>query len=136
MADEETSRTILVALGAGIGVALAKAAAAIVTGSPAMAAEAAHSIGDTANDSLLVVARRRSARPPDRDHPLGNGREAYSWALTAALGVFIAGAAFSLRQGITDLIHPGTTSSFWWRTRCSGYPPCSTPSRFASPRTK
>ena len=86
--------------------------AAVVTGSAAMAAEAAHSLGDTANDLFLLVAQRRSARPPDKRHPLGYGREAYFWALIAALGVFIAGAAFSLRQGITDLIHPSATSSF------------------------
>jgi divalent metal cation (Fe/Co/Zn/Cd) transporter len=42
----------------------------------------------------------------------GYGREAYFWALIAALGVFVAGAAFSLRDGIAELIHPGVTSSF------------------------
>jgi cation diffusion facilitator family transporter len=108
----DTTRTVLVALGAGVGVALAKVGAAVVTGSAAMAAEAAHSLADTANDSFLLVAQRRSARPPDKRHPLGYGREAYFWALIAALGVFIAGAAFSLRQGITDLLHPSATSSF------------------------
>jgi cation diffusion facilitator family transporter len=112
MPKGDTSRTILVALVAGFGVALAKAVAAAITGSPAMAAEAAHSLGDTANDSLLAVAQHRSSRPPDEKHPLGYGREAYFWALLAAIGVFLAGAAFSLRQGITDLIHPGATSSF------------------------
>jgi hypothetical protein len=39
-------------------------------------------------------------------HPLGYGREAYFWALIAALGVFVGGAAFSLRDGILELIHP------------------------------
>jgi cation diffusion facilitator family transporter len=112
MPNSETSRTILVALGAGLCVALAKVAAAVVTASPAMAAEAAHSLGDTANDLFLVVAQRRSSRPPDAQHPFGYGREAFFWALIAALGVFIAGAAFSLRQGILDLVHPGRTSSF------------------------
>ena len=34
------------------------------------------------------------------------------WALIAALGVFVAGAAFSLREGIDELIHPSVTSSF------------------------
>jgi cation diffusion facilitator family transporter len=102
----------LVALGSGVAVAVAKVVAAAVTASPAMAAEAAHSLADTANDLFLVLAQRRSARPPDQRHPFGYGREAYFWALIAALGVFIAAAAFSLRQGIADLIHPGVTSSF------------------------
>jgi cation diffusion facilitator family transporter len=108
----DTTRTILVALAAGTAVALAKVVAAVVTASPAMAAEAAHSLADTANDVFLVVAQRRSTRPPDKRHPFGYGKEAYFWTLIAALGVFIAGAAFSLRQGIIDLIHPSATSSF------------------------
>jgi cation diffusion facilitator family transporter len=111
MADEST-RTVLVSLGAGLGVALAKAVAAAVTGSTAMAAEAAHSLADTGNDLALFVAQRRSSRPADDQHPLGYGREAYFWALIAALGVFVAGAAFALREGIEELIHPSATSSF------------------------
>jgi cation diffusion facilitator family transporter len=109
---DESTRTVLVALGAGFGVALAKVGAAVVTGSAAMAAEAAHSLADTGNDLSLFIAQRRSSRPPDDQHPLGYGREAYFWALIAALGVFVVGAAFSLREGIEELIHPSATSSF------------------------
>jgi cation diffusion facilitator family transporter len=108
----DSMRTVLVALGSGLGVALAKIGVAVFTGSSAMAAEASHSLSDTANDLFLFVAQRRSTRHPDGRHPLGYGREAYFWALIAALGVFIAGAAFSLRDGIAELIHPGVTSSF------------------------
>jgi cation diffusion facilitator family transporter len=108
----ESMRTVLVALGAGLGVALAKLGAAVFTGSSAMAAEASHSLADTANDLFLFAAQRRSSRHPDNRHPLGYGREAYFWALIAALGVFVASAAFSLREGIAELIHPGVTSSF------------------------
>ena len=109
---DDSTRTVLVAVGAGVAVALAKVGAAVFTGSSAMAAEASHSLADTANDLFLFVAQRRSTRHPDGRHPLGYGREAYFWALIAALGVFVAGAAFSLREGITELIHPGVTSSF------------------------
>jgi len=109
---DDSMRTVLVALGAGVGVALAKVGAAVFTGSSAMAAEASHSLSDTANDLFLFIAQRRSSRHPDDRYPLGYGREAYFWALIAALGVFVAGAAFSLREGIAELIHPGVTSSF------------------------
>jgi divalent metal cation (Fe/Co/Zn/Cd) transporter len=57
---DDSTRTVLVALGAGLGVALAKVGAAVFTGSPAMAAEASHSLADTANDLFLFVAQRRS----------------------------------------------------------------------------
>jgi cation diffusion facilitator family transporter len=109
---DESTRTVLVALGAGLGVTLAKVGAAVFTGSTALAAEAAHSLADNADDLSLFVAQRRSSRPPDEQHPLGYGREAYFWALIAALGAFVAGAAFSLRDGIEELIHPSATSSF------------------------
>ena len=108
----DSMRTVLVALGAGIGVTLAKVGAAVFTGSTALAAEAAHSLADNANDLSLLIAQRRSSRPPEDQHPLGYGREAYFWALIAALGVFVGGAAFSLRDGILELIHPSATSSF------------------------
>ncbi|HYB31536.1 MAG TPA: cation diffusion facilitator family transporter [Solirubrobacteraceae bacterium] len=108
----ESTRTVLVALGAGFGVALAKAGAAVFTGSSALAAEASHSLADTANDLFLFVAQRRSTRSPNDRHPLGYGREAYFWALIAACAAFVAGAAFSLRDGINELTHPSGTSSF------------------------
>jgi hypothetical protein len=75
MADDST-RTVLVALGAGVGVALAKVGAAVFTGSTALAAEAAHSLADSGNDLALFVAQRRSSRAADDQHPLGYGREA------------------------------------------------------------
>jgi divalent metal cation (Fe/Co/Zn/Cd) transporter len=67
----QSMRTVLVSLVAGLGVAVAKAGAAVFTGSSAMAAEAAHSLGDTANDMFLFVAQRRSSHSPDDQHPLG-----------------------------------------------------------------
>jgi len=51
----DSMRTVLVALGAGFGVALAKAGAAAFTGSSALAAEAAHSLADTANDLVEYI---------------------------------------------------------------------------------
>jgi divalent metal cation (Fe/Co/Zn/Cd) transporter len=58
------------------------------------------------------VAQLCSSHRPDKHHPLGYGREAYFWTLIAALGVFIGGAAFSLREGIEELIHPCITTSY------------------------
>jgi hypothetical protein len=57
----DSMRTVLVALGAGLGVAVAKAGAAAFTASTALAAEAAHSLADTGNDLSLFVAQRRSS---------------------------------------------------------------------------
>jgi len=110
--SNDSTRTILVAIGADLGIALAKVVAAVFTGSAAVAAEASHSLADNANDLFLLIGQRISRRPPDDQHPLGYGREAYFWALIASLSVFSTGAAFSLYEGINDLMHPGAISSF------------------------
>jgi len=107
----ESTRTVLVAIAADLGVALAKVLAALLTGSSAVAASASESLADTANDLFLLLAQRRSTRAADDQHALGYGREAYFWALLAGLGVFLGGAAFSLREGIDQLVNPGVTSA-------------------------
>lgn len=111
-AGSASLRTVLVALAANLLVAVAKSAAAVVTGSASILAEAAHSWADTGNEIFLIIAYRRSRRPPDRAHPLGHGREAYVWSLLAALGLFVAGAAVSVTHGVQELLHPTSATNY------------------------
>jgi cation diffusion facilitator family transporter len=101
--SSETRGTVLVAGAANIVVLLAKLAAGVATGSSAMLAEAAHSFADTLNQAFLFTSVRQGDRPPDRDHPFGYGQERYFWSLLAAFGIFIAGAGFSVFEGILSL---------------------------------
>jgi cation diffusion facilitator family transporter len=110
--QSETGVTVLVAFAANLLLAVAKSVAAVLTGSVALLAEAAHSWADSGNEVFLFVANQRSARPPDRTHPLGHGREAYVWSLIAALGLFVAGAAVSVTQGVQQLLRPVPADDF------------------------
>ena len=100
---QSTTRTVLVAGAANVIVMLAKLAAGVLTGSSAMLAEAAHSFADTLNQVFLFTSVRQGQRPPDEEHPFGYGQERYFWSLLAAFGIFIAGAGFSIFEGILSL---------------------------------
>src|SRR5262252_8257063 len=108
----ESLLTVLVAFGVNILIAVAKSVAAVVTGSASILAEAAHSWADAGNEVFLLIANRRSRRPPDPKHPLGHGREAYVWSLLAAVGLFVAGAAISIAHGVQELITPEPATDF------------------------
>lgn len=72
-----------------------------------MLAETAHSVADTLNQGFLLASLSRGERPADRKHPFGYGQERYFWSLLAAFGIFIAGAGFSVFEGLLALGRSG-----------------------------
>ncbi|MGW7248962.1 cation diffusion facilitator family transporter [Streptomyces decoyicus] len=98
--DGETRKTVWVALGANLGIAVAKAVGGAIAGSPALLSEAAHSVADSLNEVFLLASLRRSERPADPLHPFGYGKERFFWSLLAAVGIFVTGGCFSFLQGI------------------------------------
>jgi cation diffusion facilitator family transporter len=106
MAKSSTALTVWAALVGNLMVALAKFAAAALTGSAAMTSEAVHSLVDTLNEVLLLHGISRSARPADRTHPLGYGRELYFWSFVVALLIFAFGAGVSLYEGFNHIVVP------------------------------
>ncbi len=105
-AQSESLRTVIIALAINVAIALAKAFAAIVSGSSALLAEAAHSVADTGNEIFLLVALRTSSRPADETHPYGYGADRFFWSLLAAFGIFVAGGLTAIVEGIYQLSHP------------------------------
>jgi cation diffusion facilitator family transporter len=108
-----SSTTVLVAFLVNVLVAVAKSVAAAVTGSASVLAEAAHSWADSGNEIFLMIANRRSRRPPDTQHPIGSGKEAYIWSLFAALGLLAAGGAVSIARGVQQLLEPAPGGDFF-----------------------
>jgi cation diffusion facilitator family transporter len=106
MAKSGTVLTVWAALAGNLMVALAKFAAAAMTGSAAMLSEAVHSLIDTVNEVLLLYGIARSTRPPDRSHPLGYGRELYFWSFVVALLIFALGAGVSFYEGLRRILLP------------------------------
>jgi cation diffusion facilitator family transporter len=102
----ESRTTILVALAANVFLAAAKLAAGLVTGSAALLAEAAHSAADTFDQLALLGSIRLGRRPPDEEHPFGHGKERFFWAFVAAVWIFLAGAVFSIGEGVLALSRP------------------------------
>jgi len=98
-----TRRTVIIAGTANLFVGVIKLAAGLLSGSSAMLAEAAHSAADTLNQAFLLTSVRRGERPADSSHPFGYGQERYFWSLLAAFGIFVAGAGFSVFEGILAL---------------------------------
>ncbi len=105
-APSESRRTVIIALAINLAIALAKAFAAVVSGSSALVAEAAHSVADTGNELFLLVALRSSNRPPDETHPFGYGADRFFWSLLAAFGIFVAGGLTAIGEGVFQLMHP------------------------------
>jgi cation diffusion facilitator family transporter len=97
---------VLGALFANAIIAILKFAAAIITGSSGMMAEALHSFADTTNQVFLLFGLRSYQRPPTAKHPFGYGKERFFWSFIAAIFIFGVGATYALYEGYLKLSHP------------------------------
>lgn len=83
-----------------------KAAVGIKIGSLSLQADALHSVTDSANNVLGLVATRFSSPYPDRNHPYGHLK--YEAIAALAISAFLGIACFEILQGaITRLIKGG-----------------------------
>ncbi len=105
-AKPDSIKSILYALFANLSIAVAKGAAAFLTGSGAMLAEAIHSLVDSCNQLLLLFGMRQSQRQPDAKYPLGYGKSIYFWSFLVAVILFSLGGMFSLYEGVHKFTHP------------------------------
>ncbi|MEA3079690.1 MAG: hypothetical protein QOF05_1098 [Sphingomonadales bacterium] len=105
-AHTTSTRTLVIALLANLGIAVSKFGAAAITGSSAMLTEGVHSVVDCTNQLLLMWGRHASKRPADALHPFGYGRELYFWSFVVAVMVFALGAGVSIYEGVLHIANP------------------------------
>jgi cation diffusion facilitator family transporter len=98
-AQADSMKSVLYALGANFGIAIAKSVAAVITKSGSMMAEAIHSFADCGNQALLLWGMKSAKRKADEDHPLGYGKAIYFWSFVVAVLLFSVGGLFSVYEG-------------------------------------
>ena len=111
VAVEGSTRAVVTALAANLGIALSKFVAAVITGSSSMLAEAVHSVADSTNQALLLVGGRRSRRAPSTEHPFGYGRTRYIYAFIVSIVLFTVGGVYALYEGYQKIRHPHELST-------------------------
>ena len=109
----ETTRSIVVSLGANVAIAVAKLVGALITGSGSMLAEGLHSVADSGNEGLLLWGRREAKERATALHPLGPGRATYFWSFIVALLLFSMGGVASVYEGIRKLSAGEQVESPW-----------------------
>lgn len=105
---EESRSTVIAAMATNVAIAVGKLVAGVFTHSSALLAEAGHSFADTMNQVFLLVGINLSDSQADAGHPHGYGKEGFFWSFLAAIFIFVAGATFSIYEGIHTLIEGGS----------------------------
>jgi len=113
MSSEGSTKAILAALGANIGIAITKFFAAAVSGSASMFAEGIHSVADSGNQVLLIIGGKRAMRQATSTHPFGYGRSRYIYAFMVSIVLFSIGGLFSIIEGWNKLSHPHELEAAW-----------------------
>lgn len=103
---KDNKKAVIAALAANFCIALFKFAAALISRSSSMLAEAYHSVSDTFNQVLLLYGLKRSRRKPDAGHPFGHGKEQFFWSFMVAIVLFAVAGGLSIREGYHKLLHP------------------------------
>lgn len=103
----EVRKVLLITLLLNVFVMALKAIVGILTGSLSLQADALHSVTDSANNVLGLVANRFSSPHPDREHPYGHQK----FEGVGALGIaaFLGIACFEILKGTIERIVNGLT---------------------------
>lgn len=103
----EVRKVLIITLLLNLLVMALKAVVGFLTGSLSLQADALHSVTDSANNVLGLIASRFSSPVPDRKHPYGHQK----FEAVGALGIaaFLGIACFEILQGAIERIFQGLT---------------------------
>jgi cation diffusion facilitator family transporter len=101
----EVRKVLIITLLLNLFVMALKAVVGYWTGSLSLLADALHSVTDSANNVLGLVASKFSSPQPDREHPYGHSK----FEAVGALGIaaFLGIACFEILQGAIERILKG-----------------------------
>jgi len=98
-------RTLWGVLGLNLGVAAAKIAWGVASGSTAMQADGFHSLFDGTSNVVGLIGMGMASRPADRDHPYGHSK--YETYASAVIGAMLLFAAYRIGgEAIANLREP------------------------------
>jgi cation diffusion facilitator family transporter len=109
-----STKAVVAALGANLGIAVAKFVAFAFTGSASLLAEGVHSVADSGNQCLLLIGGSQAKRKADQEHPFGYGRERFVYAFVVSVVLFSVGGLFACYEGIHKVTHPVKVDSWYW----------------------
>lgn len=90
---------------ANVAVSAAKGLVGYFTGSLGMVADAFHSLTDSTNNVIGLIAIKAAGQPPDEDHPYGHAK--YETMATVIVSVLLLLAAYNIVKGALDRFsHP------------------------------
>lgn len=112
-----STKAIIAAFLANLGIAIAKFVAFLFTGSASMLAESVHSLADTGNQGLLLLGGKKAKKEATPLHQFGFGRERYFWAFVVSIILFTLGGLFAMYEGVhkieTAHEHHGIEGAPW-----------------------
>lgn len=105
--NRQVQRVLIITLVLNLLVMVIKAVVGFWTGSLSLQADALHSVTDSANNILGLVASRFALPQPDREHPYGHEK----FEALGALGIaaFLGIACFEILQGAIAKLFHGVT---------------------------
>ncbi|MEO6867534.1 MAG: cation diffusion facilitator family transporter [Gaiellales bacterium] len=114
MAADGSTKAVVTALAANIGIAVSKFVGFALTGSSSMLAEGVHSVADSSNQGLLLIGGKRARQDASSTHQFGYGRTRYVAAFLVSVILFTLGGLFAIYEAWHKFSDPHPITEWQW----------------------